>query len=440
MQRADASDRLVRSKSDKAAETPRLKAQPQHAGKPQQERARKTCAQITQAAISVLAKHGLARVTHRSVAAEGGVALAATTYHYATKSDILRAASTAILQHYTDALERTAEHYRRDAGNAPPFREFVWRLLRKLARDDRLMMMAWQEISLDALRSSDSLTLMREWHDDFDRLWTKIAQATRAPDPKNAARSGIDTIQGLLLMVCGLSLTLAEIDAVLVGNAEATRRWARRPDGTSGQVGAKRRSRKAAETRERLLDAAIEILISEGPAAIGYRTIAERAHLTVAAPAHYFPTTASILEAAQRKLFEDSKLRYRDMMHAMHPGEADLADLTAAIFIREATEFAQVNIANFAIWIEAGRRHQLAPMVWSAVSDQEVAWRRVLAVARGGHTPQSRDGILAQALFLGKLQRILATGSDTKTLAHIRAEFARDLAAIEQGRFWAQPG
>ena len=448
MQRADASARLAPSKPEKTAkaprqkgapqQTPRQKANPQQIGKPRQERALKTSAQIAQAAIGVLAKHGLSRVTHRSVAAEAGVPLAATTYHYAAKPDIIRAASTAILQHYVDALERTAEKYRRNADNAPSFREFVWRLLRKLAGDDRMMMMAWQEIGLDAVRGSESLALMREWHEQFYRLWIKIAHATKTTDPKNTARSGIDVIQGLLLMVCALSLSPAEINQVLVGNGEPSRFWARRQDGAGGQAATKSRSRKADETRGRILDAAIEILVAEGPGAIGYRAIAERARLTVAAPAYYFPTTASLLESAQRKLFEDSKTRYRDMMHALRPAEAHLADLTAATFIREATEFAQANLANFAIWIEAGRRQQLAPMVWSAIHDQDLAWRHILTAVPGARPPQPRDGILAQALFLGKLQRILSTGSKTSALAQIRTEFARDIAAIEAGRFWAQ--
>jgi AcrR family transcriptional regulator len=244
---------------------------------------------------------------------------------------------------------------------------------------------------------------------------------------------------GLLLMVCALSLTPDEIDAVLVGNGEPSHHWARRPDG-AGQTEARHRSPKADGTRARLLDAAIEILIAEGPAAIGYRAIAERAGLTVTAPAYYFPTTAGIIEAAQRKLFADSKMRYSAMMHTLHPAESHIADLTATIFIREATEFAQVNLANRAIWIEAGRRPQLAPMVWSAIGDQDMAWRRALTASRGGRPPLPRDGILAQALFLGKLQRVLSTGADMMVLARIRAEFARDLAAIVDGRFWAQLG
>ena len=437
-QRADASDEPERSKPARARpqRTPDEPAKLQKSDKPRQERARRTRELIAQAAIGVLAKQGLSRLTHRSVAAEAKVALAATTYYYAAKPDIIRASSAAILQHYVDALERTADNYRRNPDHAPPFREFVWRLLRKLARDDRMMMMAWQEISLDAVRGSDSLALMREWHEQFYRLWTNIARATKTADPKNAARSGIDTILGLLLMVCALSLTPEDIDAVLIGNGEPSRHWARLPEGTPSQTATKRRGRKADGTRERILDAAIQILTSDGPGAVGYRAIAERAGLTVAAPAYYFPTNASILEAAQRKLFGDSKVRYRDMLHALQPSEAHVADLTATIFIREATEYAQVNLANFAIWIEAGRRPQLAPMIWSAVSDQENAWRRVLTIAGG--TPRPCDGVLAQALFLGKLQRILSTGSSTAALAQVRPEFARDLAAIQAGCFWGQ--
>ena len=104
MQRADVKDRPAPAKAAK-----RRQAGSPQAAKQRQERARKTGARIAQAAIAVLAKQGLSRVTHRSVATEAGVSLAATTDDYATKADIIRAASAALLQHYVDSFERTAE-------------------------------------------------------------------------------------------------------------------------------------------------------------------------------------------------------------------------------------------------------------------------------------------------------------------------------------------
>jgi hypothetical protein len=46
------------------------------------------------------------------------------------------------------------------------------------------------------------------------------------------------------------------------------------------------------------------------------------------------------------------------------------------------------------------------------------------------------DPLLCQALFPGKLIPLGASESRTEDLAHVRREFAHDLAMISSGRFW----
>ena len=48
--------------------------------------------QIARAALDVIAQEGLVELTHRRVAAEAGVSLGATTYHYSTIDELMRAA------------------------------------------------------------------------------------------------------------------------------------------------------------------------------------------------------------------------------------------------------------------------------------------------------------------------------------------------------------
>ena len=54
---------------------------------------------IVAATVAIVAREGVAAVTHRAVASEAGVSLSSTTWHFATKADILEA-----------ALRWTAEH------------------------------------------------------------------------------------------------------------------------------------------------------------------------------------------------------------------------------------------------------------------------------------------------------------------------------------------
>ena len=47
---------------------------------------------IVAATVRIVAREGIAAVTHRRVAAEARVSLSSTTWHFATKGDILKAA------------------------------------------------------------------------------------------------------------------------------------------------------------------------------------------------------------------------------------------------------------------------------------------------------------------------------------------------------------
>ena len=68
---------------------------------------------IVAATVRIVAREGVAAVTHRRVAAEAGVALSSTTWHFATKADILEAAL-----HWT--ARREVDRHRRD--RRPPRR------------------------------------------------------------------------------------------------------------------------------------------------------------------------------------------------------------------------------------------------------------------------------------------------------------------------------
>jgi AcrR family transcriptional regulator len=179
-------------------------------------------------------------------------------------------------------------------------------------------------------------------------------------------------------------------------------------------------------------------LIVEGPGAVNFRQIAKRAGLTPAAATYHFKTVDDLLQVAQKQLFAESKDRYRAGVSGggQRHGDMDqLVDLTAVVFQREATEQGRRSLATFAIWLEAARRPELRPMVWRAIADQSFAWQRLLDPL--SIAPLPTCGLLAQAVFVGKLVRILSTGALTADLAKVRREFAEDLSALADGTFWA---
>ncbi|MEU5088942.1 TetR/AcrR family transcriptional regulator [Streptomyces sp. NPDC021356] len=57
--------------------------------------------------------------------------------------------------------------------------------------------------------------------------------------------------------------------------------------------------------RERLVDAGVELVLSEGTAFVGLREIARRAGVSHGAPRRYFPTHRALLSAIARRGFEE---------------------------------------------------------------------------------------------------------------------------------------
>jgi AcrR family transcriptional regulator len=406
---------------------------------PKQERSAQRHRQIADAAIEVIARHGIASVTHRRVAESAGVSLAATTYYYKTKADIIAVASAQLLAGYVDAFRKFGERHRED--DAASFRDLVIRVATNAVGKHRIGTLAWCEIILDGARHRETRSLARAWFARLFEIWDEIARVLGVDAPAEAARSAIDVIIGLIFIVVPLGLKESQITAVLRNGVDPHTAWKPRGANTasaSTEEEPPRKARKSEQTRDRILDAAIALLKAEGAAGVTYRAIAEQAGISPTAPIYYFSSVESLLQAAQVRLFENSKDRYRQVMAGVDPQSIDverLADLTTTVFVREATEFGAVSLADYPVRLEAARHTSLRSTVWGVIDDQNQAWARVLRPMSA--RPRAVDGLLMQALFVGKLVRLLAIGATTHDLSGIRKEFLYDLQALVRGRHWS---
>ena len=398
-----------------------------------QERSTRRQRRIIDAAIGIIAQQGLSGLTHRRIAAQAGLSLAATTYYYAAKGDIVSAASDRLLATYIESFRRFAQRRRRRADMT--FRDFALRLLSNAAGRNRAATLAWCEIILDAARSADTQALARDWFGNLAEIWTEISAMLGAGAPGATARSAIDALLGLVFVTLPLGLSAADAMAVLASGTDPESAWLGAQEPLQGQRAL--RTRKFEETRARIVTAAAELITAKGPEAVTYRAVAARAGLTPAAPTYHFPTVTALLVAAQAQIFEATKARYRQVKAGIDHATFDLdraIDLTAAVFLREVTEFGGSSLASFPIRLQAARDPAVQPIVAAMVADQHRAWRRLLLLLTDGQRPI--DALLAQSLFAGKLIRILATGVETRDLASVRGEFAADLRAICAGRYW----
>lgn len=392
---------------------------------------------ITEGAIAAISRHGIAGLTHRSVTLEAHVSLAATTYYYQTKTDIIADASRALLTHYLEAFRQFAER-NRDRADKIAFRDFAMKLVFNAAGKHSVESLAWCEIILNTARQPELRNLSQSWFRALKEVWGEIAALLGIPDVEQAVTSAIDTVIGFLFIIAPLGLPESKLRTLLLG--EAVNVSAKLFKTGRLQAAPIRTGKKAKDTRERILNAAVEILIDNGIEALTFRHVAEKAGLTVAAPTYYFSSISTLWNAAQLRLFDDSKVRYRSVMGAVDYATLDvahLAGLTSTIFLRESTEYRNLSLACYPVYIQSRRDPSLRPGLWAINAEQHHRWSRVMAHVISRSTPS--DAWMMYALFTGKLIRILATGAETGALARVRGEFAYDVTAMAEGRHWSSP-
>lgn len=153
---------------------------------------------IIEAAIRVVAAHGIAGLSHRRVAAEADVPLGSTTYHFASLDELLVAA----LRRCNDNFARTVRESAYLADPDVPLADELTRLLEEWFAGERGPMELEYELYLAALRRPALRPVAAEWADGLAGL------LARRTDPATA-RALVALLDGISLQVL---LTGAEFD------------------------------------------------------------------------------------------------------------------------------------------------------------------------------------------------------------------------------------
>ncbi|MCB5166842.1 TetR family transcriptional regulator [Streptomyces bambusae] len=145
---------------------------------------------IIDAAIRVVGAHGIAGLSHRSVAAEADVPLGSTTYHFKTLDDLLVAA---LRQANEGFARRVAEHRERvPAGTG--LAAALARLLGEWLTSDRAAAELEYELYLAALRRPALRPVAAEWYEAMERLLADVTD-------RGTARALVAAMDGVCLQV-----------------------------------------------------------------------------------------------------------------------------------------------------------------------------------------------------------------------------------------------
>ena len=169
--------------------------------------------EILEATVRVLIRDGLAGVTHRAVAREAEVPLAATTYYFSSKEELLGEALTLMVEDEITRLGQRAaemgEGLSSPADSAAALAEVLFP-----DSDAARALLAKFEVFLDAARRPALREPAVHWQDAYADLATMTLAAGGAPDPERLAPVITAGIDGILVH---------ELSRGITGDGDVTR-------------------------------------------------------------------------------------------------------------------------------------------------------------------------------------------------------------------------
>ena len=166
--------------------------------------------QLIDAAVEVIAEHGLARATTRAITDRAGLALGAFHYVFDSKDELLEAVIQRVVREIDATLGATAETVEPTAERRLEGPELVVDVLERFLREawayfegSRTLQLAQYELTLHALREPEKHHLAVQQYDLLvGTLSGMLHELTEELDPDTSnelARYVVATIDGLLL-------------------------------------------------------------------------------------------------------------------------------------------------------------------------------------------------------------------------------------------------
>jgi DNA-binding transcriptional regulator YbjK len=158
---------------------------------------------IVAATVRIVARDGVGAVTHRRVAELAAVSLSSTTWHFASKDDILIAALEWTAQR---EVERIADMADRVAAASPDgFDPAVWAreltawVVRQAAGDERDATVALYRLQLETLGRTGAGELHQEWGSGLGAVGVGVLTEAGSAAPELDTRLIVAAIDGLRL-------------------------------------------------------------------------------------------------------------------------------------------------------------------------------------------------------------------------------------------------
>ena len=154
---------------------------------------------ILDATVRIIGREGPGSVTHRAVAAEAGVPLAATTYYFASKEVLFNEALRMSVRSDLAELELLARSMAQSPASVEAFAQSIANFLAAQLRHRRTTVLAQYELVLEAARHSSLRSAARASTEAYVRLCEMMLEKIGSVDPVGDAALLVAVMDGLLL-------------------------------------------------------------------------------------------------------------------------------------------------------------------------------------------------------------------------------------------------
>ena len=156
---------------------------------------------IIAATVRIVAREGVAAVTHRRVASEAGVALSSTTWHFAAKADILTAALRWTGRREVARITAIAERLGADDFDPAAWAEELSDWLLEQVSGERDVAVALYRLQIELLGRPEAHEVHEQWGHSLRALGERVLENSHTITPDLDTRLVVAALDGLRLSV-----------------------------------------------------------------------------------------------------------------------------------------------------------------------------------------------------------------------------------------------
>jgi DNA-binding transcriptional regulator YbjK len=168
---------------------------------PRAEASRRVREAIVAATVRIVAREGVAAVSHRRLAAEADVALSSTTWHFATKADILEAALRWTADREVERIGAIADRLAGTDFDPSAWAEELADWLLEQVTTEREIAVALYRLQVELLGSPPALEVHREWGVGLLAVGERVLEHSPTATPDLDVRLIVAALDGLRMGV-----------------------------------------------------------------------------------------------------------------------------------------------------------------------------------------------------------------------------------------------